>query len=146
MADLRDEGVLPFESSFSRREPGGSVGEEAASQARPTHPHCLPGRGKVPTHPSSFQRAGSVARVPTRLHPPVVELPAAAATSAAATEAGPGVGGLPGHPGDSEAWEEGRSEVQLFVCCDVGREQPRCQGPSGCGESFSPSDVATLLS
>lgn len=36
--------------------------------------------------------------------------------------------------------------ASAIVCCDVGREQPRCQGPRGCRGSFSPSDVATLLS
>lgn len=28
----------------------------------------------------------------------------------------------------------------------LAREQPRCQSPGGCGESFRPSDVAAPLS
>lgn len=87
-----------------------------------------------------------MAGVPTRLHPPVVELPAAAAASAAAAEAWPGWEDSLVTRGTQKPGKKEGARFKLFVCCDVGREQPRCQGPSGCGESFSPSDVATLLS
>lgn len=46
-----------------------------------------------------------------------------------------GVGGHPGRWWDPGAWEEGRSVV-LFAVSALG----------GCGETFSPSDVATVLS
>lgn len=92
---------------------------------------------------SFFRRPGRVAGVPVWQHPmaelSVLLLP----------QGLPRRLGWEGTPVTRETQRPGKKEGVWLGCLFAvtpAREQPRCQSPGGCGESFRPSDVATPLS